>query len=60
MNIERMGAKISKNNGKDIQRWERITHRLTVEKLLLDWQGSVDISYKRVKHPLHLNSGDTN
>ena len=60
MNIERMGAKISKNNGKDIQRWERITHRLTVEKLLLDWQGSVDISYKRLKHHLHLNSGDTN
>lgn len=38
MSVQRMWTKITKNNGKDISRWERITNKRIVNKLLLEWQ----------------------
>ena len=37
-NIETMWSRICPKNGKDINRWERITNKQLVDKILVGWQ----------------------
>lgn len=57
-NVEEMWKVITPQNGKNIEKWERVTDRETVEAMLLRWQ-QLHI-YRQTRHHYEQKNGKQN